>query len=277
MSCSVNSVRAHGTRTVVSVNGVTIPHDAISREVQNHPAPTPTAAWTAAARALAVRELLLQEARRCDLQPEPAVDGEGRRETHEEALIRNLIDTRITTPAPDEDSCRRYYENNRARFRSADIYEASHILIAARRGDGESFTAARERALALLSHVHSEPHRFADLARAHSDCPSAAAGGNLGQLTKGSTTPPFERALLELQPGEITKEPVETDYGFHIIRLERNIAGALLPFEAVRERIADYLAARTQRMAIAQFVARLAARAEVIGVELPTPGDLRVH
>ena len=71
--------------------------------------------------------------------------------------------------------------------------------------------------------------------------------------------------------------PVETRYGFHVIRLDRHVPGRQLPFEIARERIAAYLAERSQRLAIAQFVARLAARADVAGVELPTPGDLRVH
>ena len=85
MSCSVKSVLTHNLRKVVSVNGVVVRHDEISREAQNHPAPTPVAAWTAAARALAVRELLLQEARRIVIDADPPVrrdppPGTGRRE-----------------------------------------------------------------------------------------------------------------------------------------------------------------------------------------------------
>ena len=97
----------------MSVNGV-VAHDDISREAQNHPAPKPIAAWTAAARALAVRELLLQEARRIGLDAQPLADGEGRTETDEEALIRALVEREVTTPAPDEAACRRYYEHNRS-------------------------------------------------------------------------------------------------------------------------------------------------------------------
>ncbi len=277
MSCSVKNMIAHGARKGVSVNGVAIPHDVISRETQNHPAPTPIAAWTAAARALAVRELLLQEARRGDLRPAPAADAEGRRETDEEALIRGLIEGRITMPAPDEASCRCYYENNRARFCSADVYEASHILFAARRDRAEAFAAARERARMVLSRLVDDPALFAELAVAHSDCPSVASGGNLGQLTRGATTPEFEEALLALQPGEISAAPVETRYGLHIIRLDRHVAGRELPFELLHDKIADYLAERSRRMAIAQFVVRLAAEAKLTGVEFPTPADLRVH
>jgi peptidyl-prolyl cis-trans isomerase C len=277
MSCSLKSVLAEVQRPTLSVNGVVIPHDAVAREVQHHPEPTPVRAWQQAARALAVRELLLQEARRQDLQPEPETDGEGRRETDEEALIRGLIAREVRVPEPDDEACRRYYDRNLNRFRSRDIYEASHILVAARRDDRNAFAAAHERAQALLAMLACEPGRFAELAAAHSACPSASAGGNLGQLTAGDTTPEFEQALLGLEPGETTNAPVETRYGLHIIRLDRCIPGRGLPFALVRERIAGYLGEQAHRLGAAQFIARLAARAAISGVDLPTPADLRVN
>jgi peptidyl-prolyl cis-trans isomerase C len=277
MSCSLKSVLAEVQRPTLSVNGVVIPHDAVAREAQHHPASTPVRAWQQAARALAVRELVLQEARRQDLQPEPETDGEGRRETDEEALIRGLIAREVRVPEPDDEACRRYYDLNLSRFRSRDIYEASHILVAARRDDRNAFAAAHERAQALLAMLACEPGRFAELAAAHSACPSASAGGNLGQLTAGDTTPEFEQALLGLEPGETTNAPVETRYGLHIIRLDRCIPGRGLPFALVRERIAGYLGERAHRLGAAQFIARLAARAAISGVDLPTPADLRVN
>jgi len=276
MSCSVQSVLSSVPRRAVSVNGVAIPHEAISREAQNHPAPTPIGAWQAAARALVVRELVLQEARRLDLRPAPAEDGHGRRETDEEALIRGLIDSQVATPDPDEASCRRYYDSNRARFRSPDILECAHILLSARREEPAAYAAARARAEVLLAELREAPHAFSRLASAHSDCPSRAHGGNLGQVTRGMTTAEFEQALFSMREGEIS-QPVESRYGFHIIRLEHHIAGRLLPFEAVHVRIAAYVAERSRRLAVAQYVARLSARATVTGVELASPGDLRVH
>jgi peptidyl-prolyl cis-trans isomerase C len=276
-SCSARSAISGTARLPVTVNGVTIAHDLISREAQNHPSPKPIDAWRAAARALAVRELLLQEARRLELCPSPIADEKGRRETDDEALIRGLVESEVATPTPDAASCARYYEHNRGRFRSADIFEASHILIAARSDHAKAYAVARERALVLLSRTQADPESFPELARAHSDCPSAASGGNLGLLSGGDTTPEFEVALRGLEPGETTSAPVETQYGFHIIRLERRIAGRVLPFEAVASRIANYLAERSRRLAIAQYIARLAGQANLTGVELPTTGDLRVH
>jgi peptidyl-prolyl cis-trans isomerase C len=276
MSCSIKPLLTQARRQAVSVNGVGIAHDLISRETQNHPAANPTLAWTAATRALVVRELLLQEARRIGLCAEPLGDAEGRRETEAEALVRGLIESEVRTPTPDAESCRRYYDANAARFRSQDIFECAHILIAARRRDGEAFTAARQRADGLLAHLREHPRDFAKLASSQSDCASGAVGGNLGQVTPGATTPEFEAALRRLTPAEISPV-VETRYGLHIIRLDRHLPGELLPFELVHGKIKSYLADRSQRIAAAQYVALLASRAQVIGIDLPTPASLRVH
>ena len=110
----------------------------------------------------------------------------------------------------------------------------------------------------------------------HSACPSKAVGGNLGQLSPGDTAPEFDAALRAMGPGDITTEPVASRFGHHVIRLDRRIEGGQLPFEPVQERIADYLVDRARHTAIAQFVARLNARAEITGVDLPTTADLRV-
>jgi peptidyl-prolyl cis-trans isomerase C len=276
MSCSVRSVIANTTRVPVTVNGVTIAHDLISREAQNHPAAKPIDAWQAAARALAVRELLLQEARRLGLRADPITDREGRRETDEEALIRVLIETEVVTPVPDEAPCKRYYEQNAARFKSPDIFECCHILIAARRDQPDAFAAARERAAAISAQLRETPGKFETLVAAHSDCPSRACAGNLGQITPGMTTPEFEAALLRLKPGEISTV-IESRYGLHIIRLDRHIAGCQLPFEQVHHQIRTYLAERSQRTAVAQYIALLASRARVVGIDLPTPASLQVH
>lgn len=266
MTCMVHADSALPKPVTVSVNGIVVPRDAIARETQYHPADRPILAWQAAARALAIRELLLQEARRLGVEAEPQADAQGRRETDEEALIRCLVEREVTTPEPDEANCRRYYEHNRARFRSAALYEAAHILFAAREDDAEAFAAARAQAHVVLKQLRAHPEQFGELARLCSACPSAAQGGNLGQISAGQTTVEFERALFALAPGATTEEPVVTRYGVHIIRLDRKIEGRELPFEFVADRIADYLRDSVRRRAGAQYVARLMSRAEITGV-----------
>jgi peptidyl-prolyl cis-trans isomerase C len=82
--------------------------------------------------------------------------------------------------------------------------------------------------------------------------------------------------LQQLTPKTVS-EPVATRYGFHLICLDRRIEGRTLPFEAVAARIADYLRERVERVAVAQYVARLASRAAIEGIALPDADALRVH
>ncbi len=274
MSCGVHTLPAGKP---VLVNGATIARDAIVREMQHHPGSKPIDAWQSAAQALIVRELLLQRARHLEISAEPSVDDAGRRETDDEALIRALIAQEVRVPEPTDVECRRYYENNRARFQSPEIVEASHILFAAPRADAQKYSQARADAEAVLTALAERPDTFGSLAQAYSRCSSAADGGRLGQITRGQTTPDFEQALSALAEGEISAEPVGTHYGFHIVRLDRREAGRTLPYEAVADRIAEYLRTSVQRRATAQYVARLISAAEISGVQLSGANAHRVN
>jgi len=265
--CSVRPVLS-GKQMPISVNGVAIPRAAIARETQNHPASKPIDAWLSAARALVVRELLLQEAERLALEPTTIEDEDGRRETDEEALIRMVIDREVVTPEADEAACRRYYEMNARRFRTPDLYEARHILLVANPADAPARGRARHRAEAIIAALRQDPSSFAALALAESGCPSGKAGGNLGQIGPGQTVPEFENALASLPVGEVAARPVETRYGFHVVLVERRIAGRELPFEAVRSRIAIWLNEKVRRVAIRQYIAILAGRATITGIAL---------
>jgi peptidyl-prolyl cis-trans isomerase C len=276
MSCSVHAQIPGGRPVAVTVNGTAIARDEIVREMQHHPAGKPIAAWQQAARALVIRELLMQEARRLDIAPQPLTE-DGRRETDEEAIMRGLIDREVVVPQADDETCRRYYERHQAQFRSPDIYEASHILFAALPADTAAYAQARADADGVLAALIERPESFATMAAAYSGCSSAAQDGNLGQITTGQTTPEFEQALVALEPGQMCEAPVATRYGFHIIRLERKHDGRLLPYDVVAGRIADYLNESVRRRADAQYIARLISKAQIEGVELAGADAHRVH
>jgi peptidyl-prolyl cis-trans isomerase C len=258
--------RRIGRPVPVSINGVVIASVDIARETQHHASSDPDEAWTLAARALAIRELLRQEANRLDIPAEPINDGEGRIETPDEARLRALLEREVVVPHADEATCRRYYDANRRRFRSPDLFEAAHILFAAAPGNAEARAKARLLAEALLAELQQRPEGFSAAASQHSDCPSARHGGNLGQVGPGQTVAEFEQALRRMSPGKVRL--VETRYGFHVVRLDRRIEGRELPFDLVRERIADYLDEAVHRRALQQYVSVLAGRAEVTGVDL---------
>jgi peptidyl-prolyl cis-trans isomerase C len=252
------------------VNGVEISDHAINAELQYHPAGSVEEAREAATRALVVRELLLQTAaRRGIVQANPPEPGQAEeRETDDEALIRTLIAREVTTPEPDAETCRRFYDQNLKRFRSLDLFEAAHILFPADPEDAAATAQARQQAAAALAEVLAAPQRFADLARELSACPSAAQGGNLGQVSRGQTVPEFETFLFNLEPGQICPVPVKTRFGYHVLRLDRRIEGRQLPFEAVSDQIAAYLGEHVWRRAVSQYLQLLVGQAEIRGIAL---------
>ena len=263
------SARAFDVRPgVISVDGIEIPREEIAREAQNHKGASSFDCWREAARALVIRQLLLQEAAREGIAPEPVRDALSRVESTEEALIRQLIDAKVVVREPDEEACLRYVSQNPRRFRTPALHEASHILCAAPAPDARA--AAKARAGALIEELRGAPQRVADLAALHSACSSAAQGGNLGQIGPGQTVPPFEKALAGMEEGTISTAPVETRYGFHVIRLDRRIAGRALAIEMVKGRIQAYLADRAHHDALYSYVRWLAVHARITGIELET-------
>lgn len=254
----------------VTVNGEAISAEEIAAEAQNHPAPKskPGLAWTAAARALAVRALLLQEARQRGLAADPQEVGEGRIETDDEALIRQVLDDALDPAAPTDAALRAAYRATPDRWRAPTLYEAAHILLPARPDDAAALAAAHAQALALLGEIQKSPRAFDRLARENSACSSRDTGGRLGQLITGDTVPEFEAAMDALAEGQMCPTPVQTRYGVHIIRLDARAPGAVLPFETVTPRIREMLEKLAWAKAARDFVAELVAQAEVTGITL---------
>lgn len=255
-------------RPTIRLNGVTLPPQMIAAEAQHHPARTPAAAFQAAARALIIRTLLLEEAARQSLEVALELVGEGKREAPEEAKIRLLLERCVPVHDASEAECRAYYDDHPAQFRSPELIEASHILFAVDPRDKETPSRVQSAAELALAQLHKQPGLFETLAREQSDCSSKAGGGRLGQLAPGDTLPEFEVALTSLEPGDIKPELVRTRFGFHIVRLDARIAGKPLPFSYVRDRIAAFLGERQWRQQAALFVARLVERAEIEGVDM---------
>src|SRR3546814_8749650 len=96
-------------------------------EIQHHPAPDAETAWIEAARALAVRELLLQEASRLGFSADAERDEAGRLEADDDALVRLLLEQEVAPSVASQEECRRYYDANQKRFRTPELFEASQI------------------------------------------------------------------------------------------------------------------------------------------------------
>lgn len=136
-----------------------------------------------------------------------------------EYVVLNLAAVQKDIVVPEAE-LKTYYEQNAARLAGLEERRASHILINADKGaSAAERDAARAKAQALLSEVQKSPNQFAELARKNSqDTGSAAKGGDLDFFGRGAMVKPFEEAAFALKKGE-TSGLVETEFGFHIIRL----------------------------------------------------------
>ena len=208
----------------------------------------------------AVRELLRQRAVVLGLLQPDAGDAAVT------AGIEQLLEREVSMPSPTQEECRRYYDAHAQEFHSGDLVCARHILFQITPGcNVELVRAEAERTLAQLL---AAPEDFEACALTLSNCPSGRQGGNLGQISRGDTVPEFERALFRLEPIGVLRELVKTRHGFHIVAVDQRIPGATLPFEVVRDRVAEQLKAGVEEQALRQYVSILAGQAKVTGLDL---------
>ncbi|MEE9454878.1 MAG: peptidylprolyl isomerase [Paracoccaceae bacterium] len=259
----------------ITVNGRVIPATDIAAEAQNHNAPAdkPGWAWKAAARALVVRALLLQEADNLGLAPAPQMITKGKQETDDESLIRAVLEQRIDIPNITEMQCRDIYDTRTGSFRAPSLFQPAHILFAARPEDKDARKMAKQGATAALTEVTKNPKNFARVAKELSACPSKDNGGALGQIGSGDTVPEFEAVLNILKAGELHTEVVETRFGFHIIRMDEKIDGDILPFASVMPQIMEKLEQIAWAKAARTLTLNLVTQAKIIGIDMANPKE----
>ncbi len=159
----------------------------------------------------------------------------------EEVQVEYVVlstDALIASEQVGGEEIKAYYESNVSRYGEPEQRRASHILIALKSGAGDAEKAkARERAAQILSRARKSPGSFAELAKKNSDDPgSASKGGDLGFFSRGMMVRPFEDAAFRLKPNQIS-DLVESDFGFHIIRITGVKAGKMKSLEEARPEI----------------------------------------
>lgn len=134
-----------------------------------------------------------------------------------------------------DDELAAYYEQNKRRFTNEERRVVSHILI--ERGDNPE--AARSKAEELARQASADPSSFAGLARENSDdAGSAADGGSLGEITRGTFVPALEDAVFALKQGEVSGV-VESDFGFHVLKIDQLREQSIKPLDEVRDQLAE--------------------------------------
>jgi peptidyl-prolyl cis-trans isomerase C len=248
------SIKNSGKMMSITVNGVEITDVMIAAESQHHQdAPS---AIDATVQELILRELLLQRAATLSIEA-----------ASPEETIGLLLQTEVKITDPDEAACQQYYDNNPQSFVRGETLEGSHILFKA----GETEPVDTVLANAVLAEVKANPEKFEELARQHSSCPSGQQGGNLGQFGRGQMVPEFEQVAFSLNEGEIAADLVETRFGLHIIRAGSKAEGAMVSFDEVKAKLAEFLSDVATRRAMNQYLQTLVNAAKIEGYTLPSP------
>jgi len=149
-----------------------------------------------------------------------------------------------------EEEVKKYYEENIGQF-TKEVVEASHILVK-KREDAE-----------MIKSLLDQGEKFPELAIRFSVGPSAKSGGSLGEITRGQMMSDFEKALFALQePGEIS-QIIETDFGFHIIRLDKSKVVRVQPLSEVSGKIRALLTDKKEKEFFENYVEDLKKKMDI--------------
>lgn len=165
--------------------------------------------------------------------------------------IKREVAQKVTV---SDENLKSYYDTNKDEFKTPEMVKARHILVKAdASASADDKKKAQERAETYLKKI-KEGEDFAKLASELSDDPgSKPKGGDLGFFPRGRMVKPFEDAAFSLKTGEMSGI-VETQFGFHIIKVEDKKDSTVEPFDTVKERLRQKLLQERQRTAITEFI-----------------------
>jgi peptidyl-prolyl cis-trans isomerase C len=179
-------------------------------------------------------------------------------------IINNLVSKEIVPKitVTEEETKKFYDENKENLFKRPEQVRASHILCKvdpkATKAEKEK---AKEKAEKLLKEIKGGKD-FAELARANSDCPSKEKGGDLDFFGQGQMVPEFEKAAFALKPGEVS-DVVETQFGYHIIKVTEKKAAGTTGFDEVKEQIQNYLKNMKVQKGVFDYISKLKDSAKI--------------
>ena len=161
-----------------------------------------------------------------------------------------------------EEEAKAFYDENPDQFNKPESATASHILISVEEGASDEDKAAKRAELESIRTKIVEGADFAEMAKEHSSCPSKAQGGDLGEFGRGRMVPEFEQAAFSQEINAVG-DIVETQFGYHIIKVTKRDQGGATPFEEVKEQLTRYLTAQKQQKAAREYIDELVKNAKI--------------
>ncbi|MGI6075571.1 MAG: peptidylprolyl isomerase [Pyramidobacter sp.] len=185
---------------------------------------------------------------------------------------QKVIDKANEVSINDADA-QKYYDEHKESFNVPAAVRASHILIRADKNmPKKDQEAAQKKAADILRDIETKKITFEKAAEQFSGDGTRSRGGDLGYFSKGQMVPPFEKAAFALKKGEMTKAPVKTDFGWHIIKVTDTRDASVRSFDEVKEDIKQDIQRQNQMKAIEDERQALRKKYNVT-VTAPAPAD----
>lgn len=176
----------------------------------------------------------------------------------EELVINMWLKTQMDGIIVSASEAKKFYDENQEKFIAKAARHARHILVDTQ----ESASKIIDNLKSLNGEKLKE--KFISLAKSDSVGPSGPNGGDLGIFTKGQMVPEFSKAVWNLKEGELTKEPVKTKFGYHVIYLEDKFEETKTTFDNVKDKIVSLLTNEQFQDKITDIATELRANANII-------------
>jgi peptidyl-prolyl cis-trans isomerase C len=248
----------------ISVNDEIITPDQIIHEMQHHESSSQDEIIKKSSEVLIIQLLLLQKAKELGLDEDLSPDSNV---AIEETIISRLIAKEVArSDEITEEDCQKYYNLHTNDFLTKEMLELKHILISVTPKDKNSKNEAKKLAMSIIEHLKESIDKFDFLVNEHSQCPSKNSGGSLGRVARGQFPPNFEKEVFDLDKG-LHDKPIKSDFGYHIVLVEKRLPPQQLEFEQVKGDIADMLIEIGHRIELSKYTHQLIKDANIKGVD----------
>lgn len=176
--------------------------------------------------------------------------------------VEQLLEKRGVGKVTDAE-VRAFYDDNSEAFNRPEMVKARHILVRVDAGaDEKAVEAKKAEAADIAKKARAKGADFAALAKEHSEGPSAPKGGDLGMFGRGQMVPEFEKAAFGLDAGAVS-DPVKTQFGWHVIKVEEKKDAGVVPFDEVSDQLKKKMQNEKLEGGIADLVSELREKAEI--------------